>query len=67
MAVNKEGGRGGTGGEGGRRKKQISESASEHTFPVIGIGASAGGLEAFTKLFSALPADTGMATRDLRF
>ncbi|MHB8881633.1 MAG: chemotaxis protein CheB [Thermodesulfovibrionales bacterium] len=30
-------------------------------FPVVGIGASAGGLEAFTQLFENLPADTGMA------
>ncbi|HJZ54696.1 MAG TPA: chemotaxis protein CheB, partial [Gemmataceae bacterium] len=30
-------------------------------FPVVGIGASAGGLEAFTQLLSNLPADTGMA------
>ena len=30
-------------------------------FPVVGVGASAGGLEAFTQLLSALPADTGMA------
>jgi len=30
-------------------------------FPVIGIGASAGGLEAFQKFFDALPADSGMA------
>jgi two-component system CheB/CheR fusion protein len=30
-------------------------------FPVVGIGASAGGLEALYKLFDALPADTGMA------
>lgn len=29
--------------------------------PVVGIGASAGGLEAFTQLLSALPDDTGMA------
>lgn len=29
--------------------------------PVVGVGASAGGLEAFTQLLSALPADTGMA------
>src|SRR5688500_14002575 len=28
---------------------------------VVGMGASAGGLEAFTKFFSALPSDTGMA------
>ena len=30
-------------------------------FPIVGIGASAGGLEAFTEFFKALPADTGMA------
>ncbi len=30
-------------------------------FPIVGIGASAGGLEAFAQLLSALPADTGMA------
>jgi two-component system CheB/CheR fusion protein len=30
-------------------------------FPVISIGASAGGLEAFEQLFSGLPPDTGMA------
>src|SRR5262245_23359385 len=30
-------------------------------FPVVGVGASAGGLEAFTQLLQALPADSGMA------
>jgi len=30
-------------------------------FPVAGVGASAGGLEAFTALLTALPADTGIA------
>ncbi len=30
-------------------------------FPVVGIGASAGGLEAFEQLFGGLPPDTGMA------
>jgi two-component system CheB/CheR fusion protein len=30
-------------------------------FPVVGIAASAGGLEAFTNLISQLPTDTGMA------
>jgi two-component system, chemotaxis family, CheB/CheR fusion protein len=30
-------------------------------FPVVGIGASAGGLEAFMQLLSHLPIDTGMA------
>lgn len=29
--------------------------------PIVGIGASAGGLEAFTQLLKSLPADTGMA------
>ena len=31
------------------------------SFPIVGIGASAGGLEAFTDLLSCLPNDTGMA------
>lgn len=31
------------------------------SFPVVGIGASAGGLDAFTRLLKELPADTGMA------
>jgi two-component system, chemotaxis family, CheB/CheR fusion protein len=30
------------------------------SFPIVGIGASAGGLEAFTQLLSELPPDTGM-------
>ncbi len=29
-------------------------------FPIVGIGASAGGLEAFTQLLTALPVDTGI-------
>ena len=31
------------------------------SFPIVGVGASAGGLEAFTQLLTALPCDTGMA------
>ncbi|OOV17755.1 CheR family methyltransferase [Flavobacterium sp. LM4] len=31
------------------------------TFPIVGIGASAGGLDAFKKLISAISADSGMA------
>ena len=30
-------------------------------FPIVGVGASAGGLEAFTQLLQALPSNTGMA------
>src|SRR6478672_2381496 len=30
-------------------------------FPIVGVAASAGGLEAFTQLLSHLPIDTGMA------
>ena len=36
-------------------------TAHEIPPPVVGIGASAGGLEAFTQLLGALPTDTGMA------
>jgi two-component system CheB/CheR fusion protein len=30
------------------------------SFPIVGVGASAGGLEAFTQLLRAMPPDTGM-------
>ena len=36
-------------------------NSSEMLFPVVGIGASAGGLEAVTELVAELPAKTGMA------
>jgi chemotaxis response regulator CheB len=39
----------------------LSGPAASRPFPVVGIGASAGGLEAFTGLLKALPNDTGMA------
>ncbi len=38
-----------------------SERLAKTPFPIVGIGASAGGLEAFSQLLRALPADTGMA------
>ncbi len=34
---------------------------SQATFPIVGIVASAGGLDAFKKFFSKLPAESGMA------
>lgn len=40
----------------------IEQSAeTDAPFPIVGIAASAGGLEAFTGLLSHLPIDTGMA------
>src|SRR5579864_3943840 len=41
------------------REKTVA--ASRRTFPIVGVGASAGGLEAFRSLLQALPAKTGMA------
>src|SRR5258705_4920978 len=41
--------------------KRSAAGDSVAAFPIVGIGASAGGLEAFTKLLQKLPADTGMA------
>jgi two-component system CheB/CheR fusion protein len=37
------------------------DRTGDSSFPIVGIGASAGGLEAFTELLSHLPGDTGMA------
>ncbi len=42
-------------------KSRRSPKTPHQTFPVVAIGASAGGLEAFTNLLQHLPADTGMA------
>src|SRR5258708_29876759 len=35
--------------------------AAVKSFPVVGVGDSAGGFEAFGEMLNALPADTGMA------
>src|ERR1700747_1738976 len=44
------------------KNRRLPRKAPQTTvFPVVGIGASAGGLEAFTALLKALPTDTGMA------
>ncbi len=56
----------------GQRKRDTEDSSSNPPaeseksspagdFPIVGIGASAGGLNAFKKFFSAMPADNGMA------
>jgi two-component system CheB/CheR fusion protein len=43
-------------------KTALDERDDGHSpFPIVGVGASAGGFEAFQQLLSALPANTGMA------
>ncbi|MDN5872750.1 MAG: chemotaxis protein CheR, partial [Nitrococcus sp.] len=50
-----------------KRTPRASPATADETqdagkaFPIVGIGASAGGLEAITELLKHLPADTGMA------
>jgi two-component system CheB/CheR fusion protein len=41
--------------------KNTIQILSENLFPVVGVGASAGGLEAFKQLVKAIPEDSGMA------
>ncbi|MEQ8238458.1 MAG: chemotaxis protein CheB [Cyclobacteriaceae bacterium] len=49
------------------KEKKLSDESSQidetefEDIPVVGIGASAGGLEALEKLFLTIPADTGLA------
>jgi two-component system CheB/CheR fusion protein len=42
-------------------ERRPQPSVAPLRFPIVGIGASAGGLDAFRQLLEALPADTGMA------
>src|SRR5258706_4414438 len=48
-----------------KRKQPVHRSdpgpAGRVSFPIVGIGASAGGFEAFGEMLNALPVDTGMA------
>ncbi len=46
---------------GGQMFDARRSADDDRGFPIVGVGASAGGLEAFIALFRALPADTGMA------
>src|ERR1019366_2986430 len=43
-----------------RAATKSKRTAARH-FPIVGIGASAGGLEALNQFFKAMPADSGMA------
>ncbi len=44
-----------------KKNSPAKAEVKENTFPVVAIGASAGGLEAMMELLKYLPADTGMA------
>src|SRR5215467_2592387 len=46
-----------------QKNSKASTAAQDHeveTFPIVGVGASAGGLEAFKRLLSTLPNNSGM-------
>ncbi|MDR3405856.1 MAG: chemotaxis protein CheB [Chthoniobacter sp.] len=42
-------------------RTKVADGGRERRFPIVGIGASAGGLEALEELFAHMPNDTGMA------
>ena len=44
-----------------RAQNDSSILGAETVFPIVGIGASAGGLDAFEKFFTNMPSDAGMA------
>ena len=44
-----------------RVTSSVSDRGASTSFPIVGVGASAGGLDAFTQLLEALPSNTGMA------
>jgi len=46
---------------GNAKKPAKQNPAGEKGFPIVGIGASAGGLEALEQFFTHMPADSGMA------
>lgn len=43
------------------KENETAKILSENLFPVVGIGASAGGLDAFKKFVKAIPKNSGMA------
>src|SRR5215472_2272915 len=44
-----------------RKRQRSAANSSTATFPIVAIGASAGGLEAFSNLLRSLPAEPGLA------
>src|SRR5437868_5334825 len=47
--------------EGEMNAAAVDGARSALPFPIVGVGASAGGLEAITKLLEAIPRDSGLA------
>ncbi|MCW3117906.1 MAG: signal transduction histidine kinase with CheB and CheR [Chitinophagaceae bacterium] len=43
------------------KKKIVQPPATVQQFPIVGVGASAGGLDAFKRLLKAIPENSGMA------
>jgi len=44
-----------------RRPRTDDKTPKQSAFPIVGVGASAGGLECFKNFFGSLPSDCGMA------
>ena len=44
-----------------KKKSSAKKEVKENSFPVVAIGASAGGLEAMMELLKHLPSETGIA------
>jgi len=44
-----------------KKEAKTDQKPAGGSFPIVGMGASAGGLEAFEKFFTHLPGDSGMA------
>ncbi len=44
-----------------KKTDSIAPQKTEQDFPIVGIGASAGGLDAFKRFLKAIPVDSGMA------
>lgn len=44
-----------------KKKDEVNHEMNRKTFPIVAIGASAGGLEAFQEFFQSMPSDSGMA------
>lgn len=49
-----------TASDGAAKPRAVASEGPKPRFPIVGIGASAGGIEALSQLFKAMPIDIGM-------